>query len=70
MLEHPQDREGADFVASVVSSRRKRVNWSGIIGVLGPELTAAFVHWGPCSLIRLHRRGVDNSDATHDGAQR
>ncbi|MGA7450998.1 MAG: hypothetical protein WBW73_06890 [Rhodoplanes sp.] len=54
MLEHPQDREGADFVASVVSSRRKRVNWSGIIGVLGPELTAAFVHWGPCSLIRLH----------------
>jgi hypothetical protein len=55
VLEHPDDREGAEYVASIRSQSRQRVDLKQLGDEIGASLLEKFTTWR--SFMTVHLRG-------------
>jgi hypothetical protein len=56
LLEHPDDREGAEHIASVGEQRRKRVDLKALADEISASLLQRFTAYRSCIVVRLRGR--------------
>jgi hypothetical protein len=56
LLEHPDDREGDDYVVSVASQSRKKVDLRRLADEIGASLLQRFTSYTSFLAVRLHER--------------
>jgi hypothetical protein len=55
-LEHPNDRIGIEYIASVGEQRRSRVDLKALADEVGHSLMQRFTHFTSCRTVRLRER--------------
>jgi hypothetical protein len=58
-LEHPDDREGADYVVSIASQFRKRVHLKRLADEIGASLLQRFTSYTSFFAVRLRERSPE-----------
>jgi hypothetical protein len=56
LLEHPQDRTGAEFLATIGEQRRSRVDLKALAGEIRHSLLQRFTRFASCRTVRLRER--------------
>jgi hypothetical protein len=56
VLEHPDDREGIEYLASVREQRREHVDLKGLANEIGGSLLQRFTSYRACLTVRLWAR--------------
>jgi hypothetical protein len=59
LLEHPEDRQGDEHLASVGSFQRKHVNLAALEGEIGRDVLQRFTTLKPVAVVRLRARARD-----------
>jgi hypothetical protein len=62
LLEHPDDRIGAEHVASVGEQQRKRVDLKALADEIGASLLQRFTAFSTCRIVRVHARRMQGDD--------
>ena len=56
LLEHPDDREGDEHVATIGEQRCKRVDLKALADEIGASLLQRFTNYTSCRIVRLRAR--------------
>jgi len=59
LLEHPQDRIGAEHVATIGEQQRKRVDLKALADEVGASILARFTSFKSAMIVRLRERDVE-----------
>jgi hypothetical protein len=62
LLEHPNDREGDDYVVSIASQSRKRVDLKRLADEIGATLLQRFTSYTSFLAVRLRERPGEQHD--------
>src|SRR5262245_49316645 len=65
LLEHPEDRTGIEYIASIAEQRRSRVDIKALADEIGHPLMQRFTHFTSCRTVRLRERTEET--AANDG---
>jgi|SRR5215472_8380071 len=64
LLEHPNDRIGIEYIASIGEQRRSRIDLKALADEIGHALMQRFTHFTSCRTVRLReRRPADEQTA-------
>jgi len=64
LLEHPNDRTGGEYIASIGERRRRRIDLKALADEVGHSLMQRFTHFTSCRTVRLRERVVEQKTAT------
>ena len=56
ILEHPEDRQGTDYIVSIASQSRKRVDLKALADEIGASLLQRFTSYTSFLAVRLRER--------------
>jgi hypothetical protein len=59
LLEHPQDRNGVEFVATIGEQRRSHVDLQALAAEIGHSLLQRFTSFSSVTMVRLRERKED-----------
>jgi len=65
LLEHPEDRTGIEYIASIAEQRRSRVDIKALADEIGHSLMQRLTHFTACRMVRLWERIEET--AANDG---
>ena len=56
LLEHPKDRIGVEYLATIGEQRRKRIDMKALANEIGPSLLQRFTTYAACAVVKLRER--------------
>jgi len=56
LLDHPDDRIGMEYIASIGEQRRSRIDLKALADEIGHSLMQRFTHFTSCRMVRLRER--------------